>query len=303
MSNIRDTDILLVNRAGSSFHCSKANIDNVRDTDTFLVNRDGTSYYVAKSDVSTNVRDTDLVLVNRSGASYKGTGADLKGAFTNRFSAPLQSTSTSGNQGDYTPIYGTSFTNTGNAFDGDEDTDATILISSASIFPLTKDNIYNGRPFLQNVSTVDVLAWCEGGVSASFIVQVTDNARAYQIGSGFSGKWSPDDANGKKWAGEATFSTPIDIRKLQIAQTGGTGQTAHIYAWKINGELMANNADYGLQLNFANGTNMTLLEAGDTVEQGATIGTVDSITNTSALLSSSAGTWINGVNVTGPEKP
>ena len=78
MSNIRDTDILLVNRAGSSFQCSKANIDNVRDTDTFLVNRAGASYYVAKSDVSTNVRDSDLVLVNRGGVSYKGTGADLK---------------------------------------------------------------------------------------------------------------------------------------------------------------------------------------------------------------------------------
>jgi len=81
MSNIRDTDILLVNRSGSSFQCSKANIDNVRDTDLFIVNRSGSSFQCSKADVATNVRDTDSVLVNRSGFSYQATGADFKEMF------------------------------------------------------------------------------------------------------------------------------------------------------------------------------------------------------------------------------
>ena len=55
-------------------------------------------------------------------------------------------------------------------------------------------------------------------------------------------------------------------------------------------------------LQFAAGTDMTTLAAGDTVEQGATNGTVGSITDTTVTLSSSSGTWIDGNNVTGPEK-
>ena len=54
-------------------------------------------------------------------------------------------------------------------------------------------------------------------------------------------------------------------------------------------------------LNFATGTDMDTLAAGDKVEQGATNGTVGSITGTTVTLSSSSGTWTDGVNVTGPQ--
>ena len=81
MSNIRDTDLLIVNRSGFSYQCSKANIGNVRDTDLFIVNRSGFSYQCSKANVATNVRDTDVVIVNRSGFSYQATGADFKALF------------------------------------------------------------------------------------------------------------------------------------------------------------------------------------------------------------------------------
>ena len=80
MSNIRDTDLLLVG-SGSSFQCSKANIGNVRNSDLFIVNRSGSSFQCSKANVATNVRDTDAVIVNRSGVSYQATGADFKAIF------------------------------------------------------------------------------------------------------------------------------------------------------------------------------------------------------------------------------
>ena len=85
MSNIRDTDLLLVNRSGFSYQCQKQDIgSNVRNSDLFLVNRSGFSFQCAKSDVQAKVRDTDAVLVNRSGFSYQATGADFKAAFSKK---------------------------------------------------------------------------------------------------------------------------------------------------------------------------------------------------------------------------
>lgn len=85
MSNIRDTDLLLVNRNGTSFHCAKQDIDNVSDSDLFLINRSGVSFQCSKANVSANVRDDDAVLVNRSGVSYQATGADFKGIFESNY--------------------------------------------------------------------------------------------------------------------------------------------------------------------------------------------------------------------------
>lgn len=81
MSNIRDTDLLLVTRSGSSFKCSRQDIANARDTDTFLISRGGVSNQCSKANIGTNVRDDDVVLVTRGGVAYKATGADLKGIF------------------------------------------------------------------------------------------------------------------------------------------------------------------------------------------------------------------------------
>lgn len=77
MSTIRDTDTLLINRAGASFHVEAQNFANVRDSDLLLVNRGGESFKCSKADVD-NIRDDDLLLVNRAGASFKVTGAQFK---------------------------------------------------------------------------------------------------------------------------------------------------------------------------------------------------------------------------------
>ena len=77
MSTIRDTDTLLINRAGSSFHVESQNFDNVRDSDLLLVNRGGASFKCSLADVD-NIRDDDVLIVNRAGASFKVTGAIFK---------------------------------------------------------------------------------------------------------------------------------------------------------------------------------------------------------------------------------
>mgnify|MGYP007063369118 CR=1 FL=1 len=81
MSTINDTDLFLVNRAGSSYKTTASNISSATDTDLFLVTRAGSSYKVAKSDVD-DIADTDLLLCDRAGSSYKVSGADFKGLFT-----------------------------------------------------------------------------------------------------------------------------------------------------------------------------------------------------------------------------
>lgn len=53
-------------------------MSNLRDTDALLVNRNSSSAQVEKQNLMSNLRDDDLMLVNREGASYKITGKDLK---------------------------------------------------------------------------------------------------------------------------------------------------------------------------------------------------------------------------------
>jgi len=95
MSTINDTDLFLVNRAGSSYKTTASNLSSVQDSDLFLVTRAGSSYKVAKSDVD-DIADTDLLLCDRAGSSYKVSGADFKGRFT---SVTLGTFSPSANDG------------------------------------------------------------------------------------------------------------------------------------------------------------------------------------------------------------
>ena len=76
---------------------------------------------------------------------------------------------------------------------------------------------------------------------------------------------------------------------------GSAGSYATCRGIKINGVILLDNS---LSLTFPAATDMTVLAAGDGLSQGATSGTVGFITGTTAALSSSAGPWISGVDVT-----
>ncbi len=81
MSTINNSDLFLVERAGTSYKVEASNLNSAQDTDLFLVNRAGTSYSVQKSLVSSKVLDSDLLLCNRAGSSYKVDGDTFKGRF------------------------------------------------------------------------------------------------------------------------------------------------------------------------------------------------------------------------------
>ena len=75
MSNIRDTDLVLVSRSGTHYKCPASDLSNkLRDGDYLLVSRSGTHYKVSGADVN-NIRDTDTLLISRGNTPYKVTGA------------------------------------------------------------------------------------------------------------------------------------------------------------------------------------------------------------------------------------
>ena len=79
MSTINDTDLLLVNRGGTSYQCAISDSSKILDTDIVLVNQGGTSYQMAWSDKSKLVDGTTM-LINRSGSSYQVSGPDVLSA-------------------------------------------------------------------------------------------------------------------------------------------------------------------------------------------------------------------------------
>ena len=78
MSNIRDTDLVLVSRSGTPYDCPASELSNrLRDGDYLLVSRSGTPYKVSGSNID-NIRDNDTLLISRGSTPYKVTGADFK---------------------------------------------------------------------------------------------------------------------------------------------------------------------------------------------------------------------------------
>lgn len=78
MSNIRDTDLVLVSRSGTPYDCPASQLSNrLRDGDYLLVSRSGTPYKVSGSNIN-NIRDNDTLLISRGSTPYKVTGADFK---------------------------------------------------------------------------------------------------------------------------------------------------------------------------------------------------------------------------------
>ena len=88
--------------------------------------------------------------------------------------------------------------------------------------------------------------------------------------------------------------------KIVGRDAGGLNKYAICRGIKINGVILL---DGSTGLIFPAATDMTTLAVGDGLSQGATTGTVGLITGTTATLSSSSGTWTNGVpDVIGPQK-
>ena len=78
MSNIRDTDLVLVSRGGTPYDCPASELSNrLRDGDYLLVSRSGTHYKVSGSNIN-NISDNDTLLISRGSTPYKVTGADFK---------------------------------------------------------------------------------------------------------------------------------------------------------------------------------------------------------------------------------
>lgn len=89
MSPINDSDLLLVERAGSLYKVTYDRLSELNDTDLLLVERGGTLY---KCQVSNNgsIADSDLLLVERSGTNYKLAGSGL--TFNSSFITILEDT-------------------------------------------------------------------------------------------------------------------------------------------------------------------------------------------------------------------
>ncbi len=81
MSTINNSDLFLVERAGTSYKVEASDVVDAQSTDLFLANRAGTSYKVERGLVSSKVSNSDLVLVERAGTSYKVDGAAFKALF------------------------------------------------------------------------------------------------------------------------------------------------------------------------------------------------------------------------------
>ena len=80
---IANTDKILVNRAGSSYHVEAQNFnDKAQASDILLVNRAGQSYKCSRAALDAKLLDTDILMINRGGISYKVTGAEFKTLLT-----------------------------------------------------------------------------------------------------------------------------------------------------------------------------------------------------------------------------
>ena len=78
MSNIRDTDLVLVSRGGTLYDCPASDLSSrLQDNDYLLVSRGGTPYKVSGSNIN-NIRDTDSLLINRGSTAYKVSGSVFK---------------------------------------------------------------------------------------------------------------------------------------------------------------------------------------------------------------------------------
>jgi len=92
MSTINGSDLILINRGGTSYKTTIDNYSSVQDTDLIIVNRGGTSYKVTKA-LDYTISATDLLFLNRGGTSYKVTGADFNSKVA--ITAPITAVNTS----------------------------------------------------------------------------------------------------------------------------------------------------------------------------------------------------------------
>ena len=86
MSNIRDTDLVLVSRGGTPYDCPASDLSSrLQDNDYLLVSRGGTPYKVSGSNIN-NISDNDTLLISRGSTPYKVTGADFKSLLGSTYS-------------------------------------------------------------------------------------------------------------------------------------------------------------------------------------------------------------------------
>jgi len=78
-----DNDLLIVNRNQSSFKCKVLDMHIIEETDILLAQRNGVSFHITgEFFLSGNFEDDDLFIVNRNSQSYKATGEYMKEMLT-----------------------------------------------------------------------------------------------------------------------------------------------------------------------------------------------------------------------------
>ena len=235
MSTINDTDLFLVNRAGSSYKTTASNISSATDTDLFLVTRAGNSYKVAKSDVD-DIADTDLLLCDRAGSSYKVSGADFKGLFTTRTCGTFTVTASSGS-------YAGHSSNPSSTFLYNSSCKQNYIRPNGGSFTISCTTSFE----VSSGDTVSVRCSHDGSNSAT-IYLIMPGETNLAIGSplGDTGSWYPcnDPANWKT----VTLTTSGTITGLIV--TGGRGSDAYgIGQLKVNGYIIYSGATYKSGIN------------------------------------------------------
>ena len=309
---------------------------DIQDTDLFLVNRSDTTSTVAASELMAEILDDDLMLVNRSDVTYTVTGADVKaslGGGTTIDPTPGEITANPDFQGgtgtELDPYILTPIEVRGAGGNGLTVEQITIQLTNPNGVELVDwddKSVGAGDRFAQPTGATDENGKWVGRLiyrdipdSADDIIYTGD----IQIGTTYF-RWvvtqvvnvsiapvidsvSLVESN----AGEnPRFTDQEFVATVTLSEEGDPVSTKTIDAY-VEGAITTEvqfteplESSSGNDLIFAAGTDMSSLAGGDTVEQGATNGTVATVDNTSktVTLSSSSGTWIDGVDVVGPEK-
>ena len=258
MSTINDTDLFLVNRAGSSYKTTASNISSATDTDLFLVTRAGSSYKVAKSDVD-DIADTDLLLCDRAGSSYKVSGADFKDLFTSvtlgTFSPTIENQAAYGGVGSIlqsTCVANQSFFGTGN---------------NLSTSPRVDFNGSVGiKVSVNDLIQVQYTSNDESG--GNRIIELVISGSTYPLNQCSAFAIIGYECN---WAGYVDLTCPVNGE-----WTGIVGMNNNYYGIgriKINGDLIYAGATYETGINEASGTTETCGTFTVTTNSGGNPGT------------------------------
>lgn len=310
---------------------------SIQDTDLFLVNRDENSYKIQASNLMATLQDNDLMLVNRGGKSYKITAKEVKDDITPEVPPNLNSVTLT----EQTPATSNRFTDQKfdaeavMDFDGLPPSNKTftayvegsikanfqepLVSTSSTTTPRYENYVDNSKPFNSGQGPNKIF----DGTDQHCATYYPEDPIAFTLPTPMSGEIrvriyantevTVEHAGGTTLQGYNNNNTGLrnfyldgfftDITKITVRRNVNSS-TIWTAVWIDNVQLIS--LQTLVDLTFAAGTDMTTLESGDDVRQGAVgsgpSGKVGSVNANSITLQSSSGTWVVGNNVIGPLK-